>query len=79
MKDQKNIKKKIDSLKTKEKICDVLTGKKIVINVDGIRPVPQSLIEEARDELAKLLVEQCRAELKTDVLNKNKREIELDL
>lgn len=33
MKDQKNIKKKIDSLKTKEKICDVLTGKKIVINV----------------------------------------------
>jgi DNA/RNA-binding domain of Phe-tRNA-synthetase-like protein len=53
--------------------------KKIVINIDGIRPVSQSLIEEARDELAKLLVEQCKAELKTDLLNKNKREIELDL
>lgn len=53
--------------------------KKIVINVDGIGPVPQSLIEEARDELAKLLVEQCKAELKTDLLNKNRKEIELNL
>jgi len=53
--------------------------KKIVINVDGIGPVSQPLIEEARDELAKLLVEQCKAELRTALLNKNKGEIELNL
>lgn len=54
------------------------TSKKIVINVDGIGPIPQSLIEEARDELAKLLIEECNADLKTDLLNANKREIELE-
>jgi lysyl-tRNA synthetase class 2 len=53
--------------------------KKIVINVDGIGPVPKSLIEAARDELAKLLVEHCQAKLKTDLLNRDKREIELNL
>ena len=52
--------------------------KKIVINIDGIGPVSKSLVEEARDELAKLLGEQCKANLKIDFLDKEKREIELD-
>lgn len=52
--------------------------KKIVINLDGIAPVQQSLVEKARDELANLLIEHCRAELKADLINKDKTEIELD-
>ncbi len=52
--------------------------KKMVINIDGIGVVLQSIIEEARDELAKLLIEHCRAELITDLLNRNNREIEID-
>jgi len=51
-------------------------SKKIVINIDGIDPVSQSLIEEARDELAKLLTEHCRAKIKTALLNRNTKEIE---
>lgn len=52
--------------------------KRMVINIDGIGAVPQSIIEEARDELAKLLIERCKAELTTDLLNRNNREIEID-
>ena len=52
--------------------------KRMVINIDGIGAVPQLIIEEARDELAKLLIEQCKAELTTDLLNQNNREIEID-
>lgn len=51
--------------------------KRIVINIDGIGTVSQSLIEEARDELAKLLVEQCKAEIATDLLNRGKMEIKI--
>lgn len=51
--------------------------KKIVINIDGIGSVPQSLIEKARDELAELLVVHCQANLKTGLLNKDLREIKL--
>jgi len=53
--------------------------KKIVINIDGIGPVPQSLIEEARDELAKLLVEQCNAKLTTNYIDKDNRETDTNL
>ncbi|MFH0803782.1 MAG: phenylalanine--tRNA ligase beta subunit-related protein [Candidatus Tagabacteria bacterium] len=49
--------------------------KEIVINVDGIGPVSQSLIEEARDEMAKLLIEYCKAALAVDLLNREKNEI----
>jgi len=35
--------------------------------------------EEARDELAKLLIEQCKAELNTNLMNRNNSEIEIDL
>ncbi|MFP3976212.1 MAG: B3/4 domain-containing protein [Dehalococcoidia bacterium] len=52
---------------------------KVVINIDGIGPVPQSLVEEARDELAQLLVEQCNASVTTDLLNKDQPQIDIDL
>jgi len=53
--------------------------KKIVINIDGIGPISQSLIEEARDKLAELLNEQCKASLETDLIDKNRQEIDLHL
>jgi DNA/RNA-binding domain of Phe-tRNA-synthetase-like protein len=52
---------------------------KLVINIDGIDPVPRSLIEEARDELALLLTQQCRAKLSTDLLDTNRRVIDIAL
>jgi len=51
--------------------------KKIVINIDGIGVIPQKHVEEARDELADLLVDECNANLETDLLNKDKQEIEI--
>jgi len=53
--------------------------KKIVINIDGIGIIPTEIIEEARDELAKLLIEQCKAKLNTDLLDKSKREIDISI
>ena len=52
--------------------------KKMVINIDGIGVVSQLVIEEARDELAKLLIEQCKAELSTGLIDRDNREIEID-
>jgi len=52
--------------------------KKMVINIDGIGVVSQSVIEEARDELAKLLIEQCKAELSIGLMDRDNREIEID-
>ena len=54
-------------------------SKKIVINIDGAGVVPESLIIEARDELAQLLKEQAKAKLSTDLLTKEKNELEIDL
>jgi lysyl-tRNA synthetase class 2 len=51
--------------------------KKLVINIDGISPVPRSVIEEARDELAALLKDRCKATLTTDLLDANKRAIDI--
>ena len=53
--------------------------KKIVINVDGADIVPESLIKEAKDELAELLKENCRASLITDLLSSKKNEIVINL
>ena len=53
--------------------------KKMVINVDGADIVPESLIKEARDELAELLKENCRASLTIDLLNSKKNEIVINL
>lgn len=46
--------------------------KKIVINIDAIGPVGRPLVEKARDELAELLVEHCRAKVATSLLNNEK-------
>jgi len=41
--------------------------------------VPESLIIEARDELAQLLKEQAKAKLSTNLLTKEKNELEINL
>ncbi len=53
--------------------------KQLVINIDGIGNVPQSHIETARDELAKLLTEHCNAQLIKGFIDRYNREIELDI
>ena len=53
------------------------TSKKIVVNLDGISPVPRNYLKEARDELAQLLEKYCSAKLTTDFLNKDRKEIEI--
>jgi DNA/RNA-binding domain of Phe-tRNA-synthetase-like protein len=53
--------------------------KKIVINIDGIAPVSKELIETARNELADLLNKHCQAKSTTALLNKDKKEMDLDL
>lgn len=49
--------------------------KQLVINIDGIGNVPQSLIESARDELAILLTQHCNAKVQTGLITKDNREI----
>jgi DNA/RNA-binding domain of Phe-tRNA-synthetase-like protein len=51
--------------------------KRLVINIDGIDPVPRSVIETARDELARLLEQQCKAKLSTDLLDMDKRTLSI--
>jgi len=51
--------------------------KRIVINIDGISPVSESTITEARDQLEELLKSECKAQVSTDFLKKDKRTIEL--
>lgn len=53
--------------------------KKMVINIDGVGPIPQSHIENARDELTKLLINHCAARATTDLLNINKDNVNIDL
>jgi DNA/RNA-binding domain of Phe-tRNA-synthetase-like protein len=55
----------------------LLTTKKLVINIDGIAPVSRSVIESARDELAALLVERCRAKVSTGLLAVNRKTMEI--
>jgi DNA/RNA-binding domain of Phe-tRNA-synthetase-like protein len=58
----------------------ITTGtKKIVINVDGIGPADESLITKARDELSELLTKYCSAKCRTDLLNREKLETEIEL
>jgi DNA/RNA-binding domain of Phe-tRNA-synthetase-like protein len=54
-------------------------SRKIVINIDGAGIIPKSHIEEARGELANLLVENCRAELAVDLLDREKQVIDISL
>jgi len=53
--------------------------KQLVINIDGIGSVSLSIIESARDELAKLLIENCNAQLKTGLLDMDNHEFELNM
>jgi DNA/RNA-binding domain of Phe-tRNA-synthetase-like protein len=53
------------------------TTKRLVINIDGIAPVPRSVIESARDELAALLVDRCSAKVSTDLLDVNRKTREI--
>jgi lysyl-tRNA synthetase class 2 len=53
--------------------------RQLVINVDGIAPVPRSVIEEARDELAGLLTRFCKAKATTDLLDQDRRTIDIAL
>ena len=53
--------------------------KKLVINIDGIGPVPESEVLAARDELAELLIKHCGAEVNKDMLDYNHQEIEIKI
>jgi DNA/RNA-binding domain of Phe-tRNA-synthetase-like protein len=53
------------------------TTNRLVINIDGIAPVPRSVIESARDELAALLVDRCSAKVSTDLLDVNRKTREI--
>lgn len=53
--------------------------KKLVINIDGIGPVSKELIEEARDVLARALVERCGATVQAGYIDIDHRERDLDL
>jgi len=54
-------------------------SKKLVINIDGIDPVGKETIIQARDELAELLESECSAQIETDYLDINKKELELSM
>ena len=51
--------------------------RQLVINVDGIAPIPRSVIETARDELAALLTRFCKAEVAVDLLDRDKKVVEI--
>lgn len=54
-------------------------SKKIVINVDGAGIVPESIIIQARDEMADILVKECSAKITTSLLNQDRNEIEIEI
>lgn len=51
--------------------------KQLVINIDGIGSVSQSLIESARNELATLLIQHCNAKVKTGLITKDNCELSI--
>jgi DNA/RNA-binding domain of Phe-tRNA-synthetase-like protein len=53
--------------------------KRLVINIDGIAPVPRPVIEEARDELARLLRDRCQADVTVDLIDVNRTRVEIDI
>lgn len=54
-------------------------SQKIVINIDGINGIPQSIISDARDELAELLKTHCNANIITGLLTKDNPKMSLYL
>lgn len=57
----------------------ITTSQKIVINVDGAGIVPESIVIQARDEMANLLMEECSAVVRTALLKKGTNEIEIEI
>jgi DNA/RNA-binding domain of Phe-tRNA-synthetase-like protein len=51
--------------------------KRIVINVDGVGPIPEEVIVSARDDLAEILQNECAASLMVDFLDSAKRIVSL--
>jgi DNA/RNA-binding domain of Phe-tRNA-synthetase-like protein len=51
--------------------------KKMIINIDGVAPMPRETIIAARDELMGLLSTHCRAVVTADLLDKNNPELDL--
>ena len=54
-----------------------LDSQAIIINIDGIDGIPQSVILDARDELAGLLETHCQAESRVALLTQNHPEMSL--
>ena len=54
-------------------------SKNIIINIDGIGENMENTITEATKEWANLLETQCNAKIITNLLNKNKREMEINI
>ena len=52
-------------------------SKKLVINLDGLPPTTTEVVQQARDELADLLREHCKADVETFALHGEQRQIEL--
>jgi lysyl-tRNA synthetase class 2 len=52
-------------------------SKRLVINVDGLPPVTPEAIDQARDELAALLEEHCRAKVTVSSLHRGRRQFEI--
>lgn len=52
-------------------------SKIVVINLDGIEPIPEDLIIEARDELAKLLQKYCFAKVRVSLLSREQNLVQI--
>ena len=52
-------------------------SKRLVINVDGLYPVAPDVVDRARDELAELLVEHCKAKVIVSSLHERQRQFEI--
>ncbi|MGQ9617540.1 MAG: B3/B4 domain-containing protein [Candidatus Aminicenantia bacterium] len=55
------------------------TSKRIVVNFDGAGIVPESLIIQARDEMANILSEKCSAVFTSSLLCSENNEVEIDI
>jgi lysyl-tRNA synthetase class 2 len=52
-------------------------SKRLVINVDGLPPVAPDVVDQARNELAELLVEHCKASVVVSSLHGEQRQFEI--
>ena len=52
-------------------------SKKIIINVDCLPPITPDIVNRARDELAELLAQHCKAEVEVTHLSSEQREVNI--